>query len=190
MAAASRLGKQIEEIVSTLSTAGAPFALIGGLALAPYKVVRATQDVDLLTDSSMAESIHAALLALGYRCLHRSEDAANYQRDDERVDLIYAHRPAALRLLAAARPLQTPFGELHVVSAESLRQGAALAGTDGMSPPLPSPDLVKDAGLPWNVTQASRDPFAALDDLMCVVEALCARWPERPTFEGSTVFLP
>lgn len=120
MTAASRLGKQIEELVSTLSTTGAPFALIGGLALAPYKVVRATQDVDLLTDSSMAETIHTALLALGYRCLHRSEDAGNYQRDDERVDLIYAHRPAALRLLAAARPRRTPFGELHVVSAEGL----------------------------------------------------------------------
>jgi hypothetical protein len=120
MAAASRLGKQIEELVSTLSTAGAPFALIGGLALAPYKVVRATQDVDLLTDSSRAGPSHAALLALGYLCLHRSEDAGNYQREDERVDLIYAHRPAALRLLAAARPLQTPFGKLHVVSAEGL----------------------------------------------------------------------
>jgi hypothetical protein len=193
------LGKQIEELVSTLSTTGAPFALIGGLALAPYKVVRATQDVDLLTDSSMAEPIHAALLALGYQCLHRSEDAGNYQRDDERVDLIYSRRPAALRLLAAARPQQTPFGELHVVSAEgligdpgilsALRQGTAPAGADGMNSQLPSPGLVNDAGLPWNAAQTSRDPFVALDDLMCVVEALCPRWPERPTFEASTVFL-
>ena len=117
MPAASRLGKQIEEVVATLTSAGAPFALIGGLALAPYKVIRATQDVDLLTDAAMAETIHEALLALGYRCLHRSPDAGNYQREDERVDLIYAHRPAALRLLASARPRQTPFGHLNTVSA-------------------------------------------------------------------------
>jgi hypothetical protein len=24
------------------------------------------------------------------------------------------------------------------------------------------------------------DPYAALDDLMCVVEALCPIWPQRP----------
>jgi hypothetical protein len=120
MTALSRLGRQIEELVATLSRAGAPFALIGGLALAPYKVVRATQDVDLIADSRMAATIHEALLALGYRCLHRSEDAGNYQREDERVDLIYAHRPAALRLLAGARARQTPFGQLNVVSAEGL----------------------------------------------------------------------
>ena len=120
MAALSRLGKQIEELVATLTSAGAPFALIGGLALAPYKVIRATQDVDLLTDAGMADSIHNALLELGYHCLHRSRDAGNYQRADERVDLIYAHRPAALRLLASARSRQTPFGELNVVSPEGL----------------------------------------------------------------------
>ncbi len=78
----SRLGKQIEELVSTLNSTGAPFALIGGLALAPYNVIRATHDVDLLADASMVESIHRALLALGYRCLHRSPDAGNYQRED------------------------------------------------------------------------------------------------------------
>lgn len=120
MTVLSRLGKQIEELVSTMTSAGAPFALIGGLALAPYRVVRATQDVDLLTDAGMAETIHNALLKLGYRCLHRSADAGNYQRGDERVDLIYAQRPAALRLLASAAPRETPFGTLHVVSAEGL----------------------------------------------------------------------
>lgn len=26
----------------------------------------------------------------------------------------------------------------------------------------------------------SRDPFADLDDLMCVIEALCPVWPARP----------
>ena len=63
------------------------FALIGGLALASHKVVRATQDVDLLVDADDAERIDRTLAAMGYRCLHRSTDAANYERDDERVVL-------------------------------------------------------------------------------------------------------
>jgi hypothetical protein len=120
MAAQSRLGRQLEELVGTMRTAGAPFALIGGLALASYKVIRATQDIDLLTDAAAAEAVHGALLGLGYRCLHRSADAANYLRGDERVDFIYAHRPAALRLLRNAKRLQTVFGLLHIVSAEGL----------------------------------------------------------------------
>ena len=30
-----------------------------------------------------------------------------------------------------------------------------------------------------------KDPFAALDDLMVVVEALCPVWPERSTFANA-----
>jgi hypothetical protein len=120
MAAVSRLGKQLEEVISTLSTVGARFALIGGLALAPHKVIRATQDIDLLTDATSAEAIHRALIEIGYQCLHRSSDAANYARGDERVDFLFAHRPAAIRMLSGAPALQTAFGELRVVTTEGL----------------------------------------------------------------------
>jgi hypothetical protein len=116
----SRLGKQIEEVVAALHKTGALFALIGGLALAPHRVVRATQDVDLLIDADLANAVDQALAALGYRCLHRSADAANYLRGDQRVDFLYAHRPVARQLLAAALELRTPFGALRVVSAEGL----------------------------------------------------------------------
>jgi len=116
----SRLGKQLQEAVAALEKIGARFALIGGLALAPYKVVRATQDVDLLIDADLADAVDRKLGALGYQCLHRSTDAANYLRGDQRLDFLYAHRPAARRFLQSARALQTPFGTLHVVSAEGL----------------------------------------------------------------------
>lgn len=33
-----------------------------------------------------ADAIDAELVKLGYRCLHRSLDAANYARADERVE--------------------------------------------------------------------------------------------------------
>lgn len=58
-----------------------------------------------------------------------------------------------------------------------------MSATSGTQP------LVQDAGVPWNSGQTSTDPFVALDDLMCVVEELCPRWPERPTFQASRVFL-
>ncbi len=116
----SRLGKQLQEVVAGMQKAGAPFALIGGLALASHKVVRATQDIDLLTDADKADAVHRELEQLGYRCLHRSPDAGNYLRGDERVDFLYAHRPLARKLLANARELKTSLGSLRVVSTEGL----------------------------------------------------------------------
>jgi hypothetical protein len=107
-------------VAAALHAIGARFALIGGLALASYKVIRATQDVDLLMEAEKADDVDALLAKLGYRCLHRSADAANYVRDDERVDLIYARRPIAQRLLAEAAELETALGNLRVVSPEGL----------------------------------------------------------------------
>jgi hypothetical protein len=106
--------------------------------------------------------------------VHRSADAANYSRDDERVDLLYAHRPIARRLLAGADELKTSLGDLRVISKEglialnslkkSVEQPFADAGGIHIPPGLPA------------------DPFQALDDLMAAVEALCPTWPPRETF--------
>jgi hypothetical protein len=120
MAPASRLGKQLAELVAALAEVDAPLALIGGLALAAHKVPRATRDVDLLVDLESAEAIDARLVKLGYHCIHRSVDAGNYVRADERVDLLYASRPIARQLLATATGRSTPFGELRVISTEGL----------------------------------------------------------------------
>lgn len=109
----SRLGKQIAEVAAALNTVGVRFALIGGPALASHKVVRATQDVNLLVDGDKADEIEAELSKLGYRCLHRSADAANYVRRDERIDFLYAHRPVANRLLGDAEDLRTVLGGLR-----------------------------------------------------------------------------
>lgn len=120
MTPASRLGRQIAEAAAALNAVGARFALIGGLALASHRVVRATQHVDLLVGAEHAEAIDAELRRLGYRSLHRSADAANYVRGDERLDLLYAHRPIARRLLASARETRSELGALRVVGAEGL----------------------------------------------------------------------
>jgi len=116
----SRLGRQIQEALQCLDRVGATSALIGGLALAPYRVVRATTDVDLLTGGELADAIDGELRKVGYQCLHRSEDAANYARGDERLDLLFARRPVARELLAAARIHPTPFGALRIIGLEGL----------------------------------------------------------------------
>ena len=120
MAPVSRLGRQIQELILCLDHLGATAALIGGLALAPYNVIRATSDIDLLADAGLADAIDRELRRLGYECQHRSADVANYVRGDERVDFLFANRPAAAALLASALPHQTPFGKLRVVGLEGL----------------------------------------------------------------------
>ena len=117
---ASRLGRQIAEAAAALDAIAAPFALIGGLALASHNVVRATQDVDLLVGAEDADRIEVALIRLGYRCVHRSADAGNYARGSERLDLLYASRPVARRLLADALERSSELGRLRVVRAEGL----------------------------------------------------------------------
>lgn len=120
MAASSRLGRQLQEVTTALQNIGARYALIGGLALASHNVIRATQDIDLLVEQDAADEIETELTRLGYRCLHRSADAGNYLRGDERVDLLYAHRPIATRLLGQAIRLSTTLGEVQVISAEGV----------------------------------------------------------------------
>ena len=115
-----RLIDQIREAVAAFVGLRTPPALIGGLALAAHQVVRATRDVDFLVDADDAERLHALLLGLGYQCIHRSEDAANYLRGDEGLDVLYAHRPEARRLLATAQERETWLGRLRVISAEGL----------------------------------------------------------------------
>ena len=45
-----------------------------------YRDALTNQDVDFLLEVEAADKVHDALLALGYQCLYRSEDAANYVR--------------------------------------------------------------------------------------------------------------
>jgi hypothetical protein len=83
-------------------------------------VVRATKDVGFLMEVEAADKVRAALLDLGYQCLYRSADAANYVRGSEGLDLLYAHRPLARRLLAQAAERETPMGRMRIISVEGL----------------------------------------------------------------------
>ena len=114
------LAEQIREALAMFARSGTEPALIGGLAVVAHQVVRATQDVDFLVEAEAAQKVHDALLGLGYRCLYRSEDAANYVRAAQGLDLLYAHRPLARRLLARASERETPMGRLRIISVEGL----------------------------------------------------------------------
>lgn len=116
----SRLADQISQALAAFAELATPPALIGDLALAAHKVVRATRDVDFLAAASDADRLHELLLGLGYRCVHRSDDATNYVRGDEGLDLRYAHRPIASRLLSEAETRDTAMGRLRIISAEGL----------------------------------------------------------------------
>lgn len=114
------LAEQIREALAMFARNGTQPALIGGLAVVAHQVVRATKDVDFLVEAEAADRVHHALLELGYQCLYRSEDAANYVRGAEGLDLLYAHRPLARRLLAQAAERDTPMGRLRIISVEGL----------------------------------------------------------------------
>ena len=100
-------------------------ALIGGFALPFHGVQRATGDVDFLVEASGSDALHAALIAAGVQCLHRSADAANYASGTARlapVDFIYARRKRALEMLRRARPQRLHGARIQVpvVDAEAL----------------------------------------------------------------------
>jgi hypothetical protein len=164
------LADQIREALSMFARTGTKPALIGGLAVAAHQVVRATKDVDFLVAAEAADRVHDALLALGYQCLYRSADAANYVRGTEGLDLLFAHRPLALRLLAGASERETPLGRLRVISdtdRAELDSGVVLA---------------REAGLPFQPppgSESGMDPIAEWLSLMEVVQMLCPAWPVR-----------
>jgi hypothetical protein len=104
------LRRVLIRVRDAFAAASIDHALIGGLALAAQGVVRATQDVDFLVDGDSADAVHALMTDLGYRALHRSKNAANYESDNAeagRVDFLFARRRYARAMLerAVERPL-------------------------------------------------------------------------------------
>ena len=66
-----------------------PAILIGGFAVNYHGVMRQTQDVDFLVEAEASEKVHKALLDLGYQCIYRSDDAANYVRAAEGLRAVW-----------------------------------------------------------------------------------------------------
>jgi predicted nucleotidyltransferase len=114
----------LKDLAEAFATERIPYALIGGLALAPYGAGRATVDLDFLVEGDRAEDIDRIMQARGYRSLHRTADLANYLSDEGergRVDYLFARREPSRAMLRRARPF-TVIGRLdvRVVDAEDL----------------------------------------------------------------------
>ena len=81
-------------------------AVIGGFALGVLGYARATMDLDFLVHRDDLDKLHAALTALGYKRLLRTENVSHYQHRDSRwggLDFIHAFRETSLGMLARAK---------------------------------------------------------------------------------------
>ena len=117
--------RSIGLVLGAVRRAGRRAALIGGFALPFHGVQRATGDVDFLVEVEAGDAIHHALLQAGARCVHRSDEAANYAGSMPTmapVDLIYARRERAREMLrrARSRALRGARVRVPVVDAEAL----------------------------------------------------------------------
>ena len=122
---ANRFLRALELVSDAAERGGYRIGLIGGFALPFHGVMRATADVDFLVDAAGADHLHQALIAAGQRCLHRTQELANYDSttpDLAPVDVLYARRPATLAMLERALHASPPGADvaIPVVDAEGI----------------------------------------------------------------------
>ncbi len=147
----------LEQIEERFTAAVIDHALIGGFAMAALGFLRATGDLDFLVPGLRADDADRILKEVGFETLFRSPNAANYSSDDTRlgsVDLLFAHRPHSLAMLAAARPMTIAGRSVKVVQAADIvglklqaavndprRAAVDLADIDRILPSLSDGDL-------------------------------------------------
>jgi hypothetical protein len=114
----------ITSVTSFLNQESHPYALIGGLSMAAYGMVRTTLDVDLVTTSEAQDCLIEFLESLGYETIHRSSGYSNHLHPDSelgRVDVVYVRGRTSRELFSAAREVAGPSGiSVAVLRAEHL----------------------------------------------------------------------
>lgn len=127
----------VRAAVAALSATGAPFALIGGLALEAWGIARATKDADFAVpvgcaekaaDELAAENVERRRLRIGGVAVR--DDARNLRIDfiDRRVHLAELFRQAieeasAARRVTAVRELEVPLVSLEHLLAMKMASG-------------------------------------------------------------------
>lgn len=109
---------ELVEIGAFLATAGAPLAVIGGVALAAYGHPRMTLDLDVVTSGVVQDALIGFMERRGFETLHRSSGYSNHRHADRRrgrVDVMYVRGETARRLFAGLRQLPGPGGHLIAV---------------------------------------------------------------------------
>jgi len=114
----------ITSVTSFLNDKGHPYALIGGLSMAAFGMVRTTLDVDLVTTAEAQEGLVGFLETMGYDTLHRSSGYSNHLHSDSAlggVDVVYVSGGTSQELFAAVRTVAGPDGiSVAVLRAEHL----------------------------------------------------------------------
>jgi hypothetical protein len=108
----------LDRLAGHLTPSGHRWALVGGLAVEAHGFVRATQDLDVVTEASAQPTILPFMDSLGYERLHVSAGFSNHAHVDPalgRVDLIYVDAPTADRLFADCRSVPWTGGRTVLV---------------------------------------------------------------------------
>lgn len=113
-----------ERLASFLDGEQVPYALVGAHALHAYGVVRATVDLDLLTELRVQDRLVSFLESLGYETLHRSAGYSNHFHPESawgRVDFVYVDERTSRALFAGSRNVASLGGrELRIPRPEHL----------------------------------------------------------------------
>ncbi len=110
----------LKYLVRRFNEKGISYALIGGAALAPNGVVRATKDLDFLVDDAREAEVHMIFDGLGFETLKRHPDVSNYLLVRLRVDVLYARRAYTKAMLQRTRRAGLGEVEVRAATAEDL----------------------------------------------------------------------
>jgi len=97
-----------------LDEKGVRYAVIGGIALAAYGLVRNTEDLDLVVEASGQGEIIQFLESRGYQTLHRSTGYSNHRHSDPslgQIDFVYVGGETSRKLFAERRLSKGPVGD-------------------------------------------------------------------------------
>lgn len=89
------------------------YALVGGLGLAAYGIVRMTLDIDFIVERAAQDVVVEQIEQLGFETLYRSEGYSNHVHEDPqwgRVDFVYVDGKTADQIFAGAKVFEGPQG--------------------------------------------------------------------------------
>ena len=106
-----------ERVLRTLSDffreSGAPWGVIGGLAMTVHGAARTTLDVDIVVDGGIQDRLIEHLESRGYETIHRSTGYSNHLHADAnlgRIDVVYVRGDTSRQIIAAMEDHLGPGG--------------------------------------------------------------------------------
>ena len=131
------LTEEFERLIAALEEAGAPYAVVGALAVAIHGSARATTDIDLLVPPSAVDEVRAVARARGFTAEAlpmRFRDGVELRRSTKldgvhhlTLDLLLVDENLA-PVWASRHRVETEAGPVQVVGRDALIQMKLLAG--------------------------------------------------------------